>query len=422
MSAMAREQAPAGSARRRLSVQTEPPACSLVAFALVPLFRRTRSWRRPKARALASKVLCRPVGWRVDLRVNQLELPPVAPHWLEQHQTLAIDVLEFRQHRGKPRDNRCDCARRRSDPNPDLLEPNVVKSMLLDQLALIESVQLVDVRSDQGLVATCCYVGQELKILLALPTDRLNMVYLMSRQHVDKRIEYRQRHLFIEEDLHAKSRRRSIVVIVYVTIKRYCTLDTNARDRWVEAADVLERKAVRCEAGNRVVRNSRVLDDRKAIECVRVDLYAGLGAVERHDCGTSPSLEFAKHVFHGDEQALARVFENVDHLAFRDPDDRAAIADEAIPRQVLHIGHRLKVGYGFPDLLERELRSKCGEGTDRDQVSEAIPNRSSCARFRNEEWRRTRAPVAELVNRDTTQRRRQCFRIRHNWPPMSTVD
>src|SRR5262249_28266592 len=159
----------------------------------------------------------------------------------------------------------------------------------------------------------------ELEVFLALPADRLNMIYLMSRQHMDERIEYRQWHLLVENDLHPRSRRRSIVVIVYVAIKRYCTIDPDVRDRGVEAADVLGRKAIQREAGNRVVRNSRILDDRKAIECVRIDLHAGLGAMERNHCGTSPSLEFAKHVSHGDEQALARVFEDVNHLTFGDP-------------------------------------------------------------------------------------------------------
>jgi hypothetical protein len=80
--------------------------------------------------------------------------------------------------------------------------PNVVHSRVSNRASLLGAVELGTVVSDERVIAFAAGVGKQEAVLLALPPQVLNMIYLMLAKEPTKGFDELNRNVFIEQKLH----------------------------------------------------------------------------------------------------------------------------------------------------------------------------------------------------------------------------
>lgn len=121
------------------------------------------------------------------------------------NQSLTAGRREFLNDLGHGDDDGCHCCAEASK-SIALPEPDVMQAGGSDQAALVGVAQLVRVLRDQNVVAGGCSVGQEEAILLALPAAAVDVVDLVSSQYPRQQVQGLNRHVLVEQYLHATPR------------------------------------------------------------------------------------------------------------------------------------------------------------------------------------------------------------------------
>lgn len=139
----------------------------------------------------------RPVGWRILPRIRG----PVSLAWLEsldRYQSLAVGIVEFSHDLSQRADDSCHRQSEAVHASPRVVGiADMMHVRIANRSATFDAVELRAVVGNEDLVSAPRRVEQQGTILLALPSEAVDVIDAVTKQELAQRLQQLDGHILV---------------------------------------------------------------------------------------------------------------------------------------------------------------------------------------------------------------------------------